>query len=79
METVLDIKERIVSRINSINDMEQLKEIEDTLFSTDECELTKEEKEIVDSRTAKYLKGEAKTLSWEELKSFAKGQNSAYA
>ncbi len=79
METAIQIKERIFSRINSINDMEQLKDIEDTLFPTDECELTKEEKEIVDRRTAKYLKGEAKTLSWEELKSFAKGQNSAYA
>ena len=44
METVTEIKKRIFSRINSINDMEQLKDIEDTLFPTDECELTKEEK-----------------------------------
>ncbi len=79
METATEIKERIFSRINSINDMEQLKDIEDTLFSTDECELTKEEKEIVDQRTERYLKGEAKTLSWDELKSFVKGQKKVYA
>ena len=63
METAIEIKERIFSRINSINDMEKLKDIEDTLFNTDECELTKEEKDIVDQRTERYLKGEAKTLS----------------
>ena len=75
----VNIKDEIYQLINNIDDMEFLKAVQ-TIISAkiqntdtpDEYELTEEEIQIVNERREKYLKGNGKNYTWEEVKAFAK-------
>ena len=72
METAAVIKDRLNQRINNIDDLEFLKEVEEIIFPSDTAgDLTEEQKQLTDLRTEAFIKGDAKTFTWQEVKDFA--------
>ena len=73
----INIKEEIHQLINDIDDIEFLKAVQ-TIISAkiqdnpEDYELTEEEIQIVEERRERYLKGEGKNYTWDEVKAFAK-------
>jgi hypothetical protein len=74
METIADLKERLHILLDSIENIELLEKIELLIYSKNIVEetLTDEEIFIVEKRKEAYLKGEGKTLSWEDVKLYAR-------
>jgi Putative addiction module component len=74
METITEIKERLHPMLENVGNIELLEKVEQLIYSemhVDE-ELTEEEIILFEKRRKAYLNGEGKTLSWEEVKEFAR-------
>ncbi len=73
-----NVKEEIHQLLNNIDDIEFLKAVQTIIAAkintAPEYDLTDEDIQIVEERREKYLKGEGKNYTWEEVKAFAKSQ-----
>ncbi len=74
METIAEIKERLHPLLDNVENIELLEKVEQLIYSEMQVEETLSEEEIliVEKRTESYLNGEGKTLTWEEVKQYAR-------
>lgn len=74
METIADIKERLHPMLENVENKALLEKVEQLIYSETlvDDSLTEEEIILFEKRREAYLKGEGKTLSWEEVKQHAR-------
>ena len=61
------LKLELLERLAALNDQAKLEEVKQVLDGTDGFELTEHQLHVVNERSEQYLRGEAKTYSWEEV------------
>ncbi len=74
METIAEIKERLHPMLENVENKALLEKVEQLIYSEALVDdgLTEEEILLFEKRREAYLKGEGKTLSWEEVKQYAR-------
>lgn len=74
METIAEIKERLHPMLEDVENIALLEKVEQLIYSESIVDegLTKEEIILFDKRREAYLNGEGKTLTWEEVKQYAR-------
>lgn len=74
METIDQLKEKLHPMLENVGDIELLEKVEQLINSETQVgeKLTEEEILLFEKRRKAYLNGEGKTLTWEEVKKFAR-------
>ncbi len=75
MEAIDQLKEKLHPMLENVGDIELLEKVEQLINSEMQVgeKLTDEEILLFEKRRKAYLDGEGKTLTWEEVKQFARG------